>query len=141
MKTTLITIVFLGALFAAGCKSAGSDTAIATDMCGCFNMLKDSLPEEAVDVFQKVSVADSPQETYEKEMWNLKPEIAMKVAQALMSTAKKGSPVNDCLKKMDDKYKTNTNDQQEMAKRLIAALKDKKDCDIMLALMRMNLKK
>lgn len=141
MRITLIAIVFFGALFIAGCKSSGSDTAIATDMCGCFNMLKDSLPAEAISVFQKASVAVNPQETYEKEMRNLKPEIALKVAQALMSTAKKGSPVNDCLKKMDEKYKTNTNDQQEMGKRMITALKDKKDCEIMLALMRMNVKK
>jgi hypothetical protein len=141
MRITLIAIVFFGALFIAGCKSSGSDTAIATDMCGCFNMLKDSLPAEAISVFQKASVAGNPQETYEKEMRNLKPEIALKVAQALMSTTKKGSPVNDCLKKMDEKYKTNTNDQQEMGKRMITALKDKKDCEIMLALMRMNVKK
>ncbi len=141
MKTTLITIVFFGVLLMAGCKSSGSDSAIATDMCGCFNMLKDSLPAEAISVFEKAAVAGKPQETFEKEMRNLKPEIAMKVGAALMSTAKAGSPISNCLKELDVKYKTTTNDQQAMAKRMIEALKDKKDCDIMMALMRMNLKR
>jgi hypothetical protein len=58
-----------------------------------------------------------------------------------MSTAKPGSPINNCLKELDKKYKLPSNKEQEVAQKMIAALKDKKGCDIMLALMRMNLKK
>jgi translation elongation factor EF-4 len=110
-------------------------------MCGCFNMLKDSLPPEAIAVFQKAAAAENPQEVFTKEMQSLSPSIAIKVNAALMSTAKTGSPISNCLKELDKKFKSPSNDQQEVAKKMIAALKDKKDCDIMLALMRMNLKK
>jgi hypothetical protein len=140
MKSIGLFIVIAAALFTGGCKSSGSDAAIATDMCGCFNMLKDSLPAEAISVFEKAAAAEKPQEMFAKEMQNLKPDLALKVNAALMSTAKPGSAVNSCIKEMDARYKTNTNDQQVMAKKMIVALKDKKDCDIMLALLRMNLK-
>ncbi len=128
-------------LFMGACKSGGTDAEIATDMCSCFNMLKDSMPKEAIPVFEKAAVAENPKETFGAEMQKLDPETAMKVSAALMGTARPGSPINDCLKELDKKYKTSIQSDQEAAKRMIAALKDKKDCDIMLALMRMNLKK
>ena len=141
MKHTCLVIVIAASLIIGGCRSKGSDAEIATDMCGCFNMLKDSLPADAIIVFEKAAVADKPQETFAKEMQNLDPETERKVNAALMSTAKPGSPISNCLKKLDEKYRSPSNDQQEMANKMIAALKDKKGCDIMLALMRMNLKK
>lgn len=128
-------------LLMGACKSGGTDAEIATDMCGCFNMLKDSLPKEAMVAFEKTAVAANAKETYSAEMQKLDPESAMKVATALMGTAKPGSPINDCLKKLDEKYKTSVKSDEEAAKRMVAALKDKKGCDIMLALMRMNLSK
>jgi hypothetical protein len=128
-------------LFMGSCKSGGSDAAIATDMCGCFNMLKDSMPKEAIVVFEKAAASEKPQETFGAEIQKLDPESAQKVTAALMGTAKEGSPINNCLKELDKKYKTSASSDQEAAKRMVAALKDKKGCDIMLALMRMNLKK
>jgi hypothetical protein len=141
MKRTCLFMLMAAALFTGSCKSSGSDADIATGMCGCFNMLKNSLPPQAIAVFQKAAAAENPQEVFTKEMQSLDPAIAQKVNAALMSTAKTGSPINDCLKELDKKFKSSSNDQQEVAKKMIAALKDKKDCDIMLALMRMNLKK
>jgi hypothetical protein len=124
------------------CNSGKSKTNdIATDMCGCFNMLKDSLPAEGLKVFEKTASSSNPQETFTKEMKNLNPSVAQKINSSLMSTAKPGSAINNCLKELDKKYKTNQTNQQEMAKKMIDDLKDTKGCDIMLALMRMNLKK
>lgn len=141
MKSTCLFMLMAVALFTGSCRSSGSDTEIATGMCGCFNMLKDSLPPEAIGVFQKAAAAENPQDAYTKGLQGLDPSVVLKINAALMSTAKTGSPVNDCLKELDKKFKSPSNDQQEVAKKMIAALKDKKDCDIMLALMRMNLKK
>ncbi|MFM6925912.1 MAG: hypothetical protein ACKOU7_10465 [Ferruginibacter sp.] len=141
MKRTSLLMLIAVTSFIGSCRSSGSDTEIATGMCGCFNMLKDSLPPEAIGVFQKAAAAENPQDVYTKELQNLDPSIVLKINAALMSTAKTGSPVNDCLKDLDKKFKSPSNNQQEVAKKMIAALKEKKDCDIMLALMRMNLKK
>lgn len=141
MKKTCLFIVIAAVLFMASCKSGGSDSDIATNMCGCFNMIKDSLPKEAMGVFGKAAAAEKPQEMFTNEMQKLDPESAQKVNAALMSTARPGSPINDCLKELDKKYKSPSNNEQEVATKMIAALKDKKGCNIMLALMRMNLKK
>jgi hypothetical protein len=123
------------------CKSGGSDAEIATDMCGCFNMIKDSMPKEAMVVFEKTAVAENAKETYTAEIQKLDPETAMKLTTALTGTSKPGSPISECLKKIDEKYKTSAKNDEEAVKRMVAALKDKKGCDIMLALMRMNQKK
>jgi hypothetical protein len=142
MKKNWILVLLTAAAVIAGCLSGDSKNKdIATDMCGCFNMLKDSLPPEAVKVFEKAAVAEKPQETFTAEMQKLKPAIALKVNAALLSTAKAGSAVNDCIKELDKKYKTNETDQQAMAQKMIDALKDKKGCEIMLALLLMNQKK
>jgi ABC-type phosphate/phosphonate transport system substrate-binding protein len=142
MKIKLLFIVFITCGLIGGCNTAESKTPdIATDMCGCFNLLKDSLPAEGIKVFEKAATSATPQETFTTEMKSIPVEIAQKVNAALMSTAKDGSPVNDCLKEIDKKYKTPTNDEQVMAQKMVDALKDKKGCEIMLALMRMNLKK
>jgi hypothetical protein len=141
MKRSSLFLLLAVTLFMGACKSGGSDAEIATDMCGCFNMLKDSMPKEAIVVFDKAAVSDKPQETFGAEMQKLDPETAQKVSAALMGTAKEGSAINNCLKELDKKYKTSVQSDQEAAKRMVAALKDKKGCDIMLALMRMSLKK
>jgi hypothetical protein len=142
MKKNWILVLLTAAAVVAGCLSGESKTSdIATDMCGCFNMLKDSLPPEGIKVFEKAAIAEKPQETFTAEMQKLEPAIALKVNAALLSTAKTGSAVNDCIKELDKKYKTNETDQQAMAQKMIDALKDKKGCEIMLALLRMNLKR
>jgi len=141
MKRTCLFMLIAVTLCMGACKSGGSDAEIATDMCACFNMLKDSIPKEAIPVFEKAAVATDPKETFGAEMQKLDPETAMKVSTALMGTAQPGSPINDCLKKLDEKYKTSVKSDEEAATRMVAALKDKKGCDIMMALMRMNLKK
>jgi hypothetical protein len=104
-------------------------------------MIKDSLPKEAIPVFEKAAVAADPKETFGSEMQKIDPENAMKVSAVLMSTGRPGTPINDCLKALDKKYKTPATSDEDAAKRMVAALKDKKGCDIMMALMRMNLKK
>ncbi|MBL7700843.1 MAG: hypothetical protein JNM14_01215 [Ferruginibacter sp.] len=141
MKRTCLFMMVAVTLVMGACKSNGSDEAIATDMCGCFNMLKDSMPKEAMVVFEKAAAADNAKETFETEVKKLDPETAMKVSMALMGTAKEGSAINNCLKKIDEKYKSTVTSDQEAAKRMVAALKDKKGCDIMLALMKMSAKK
>lgn len=142
MKTNWLFVFFTAAVVVMGCLSGEPKTTdIATDMCGCFNMLKDSLPAEGVQVFEKAAASANAQETFTKEMQQLKPEVALKVNAALMSTAKPGSAINDCIKALDKKYKTNETDQQAMAQKMIDALKDKKGCEIMMALMLMNKKK
>lgn len=142
MKKNWILVLFTAVAVTAGCLSGESKTSdIATDMCGCFNMIKDSLPADGVIVFEKAAASDKPQEIFTAEMKKLKPEVALKVNAALMSTAKTGSPISNCIKSLDKKYKTSETNQQAMAQKMIDALKDKKDCDIMLALLRMNLKK
>ena len=141
MKRTCLFMLIPLTLFIGSCKSGGSDSEIATDMCGCFNMLKDSMPKEAIVVFEKAAVSEKPQETFGAEIQKLDPESAQKVTAALMGTAKEGSPINNCMKELDKKYKTPASSDQEAAKRMVAALKDKKGCEIMMALMQMNLKK
>jgi hypothetical protein len=141
MKRICLFMLIPVTLFIGSCKSGGSDAEIATDMCGCFNMLKDSIPKEAIVVFEKAAAAEKPQEIFGAEIQKLDPESAQKVTAALMATGRPGSPINDCLKELDKKYKSPSNNEQEVATKMIAALKDKKGCDIMLALMRMNLKK
>ncbi len=141
MKRLWLFIAIVATGFIGGCKSGGTDKEIATDMCGCFNMLKKEMPPDALKVFEIAAVSATPQETFSKEIANLDPETATKVTAALMSTANEGSPINDCLKGLDKKYKTTTSDQQAVAKRMVDALKDTKGCDIMLTLMRMSAKK
>jgi hypothetical protein len=142
MKSKWSFILFIAGVLISGCNSAGSNTEnIATDMCGCFNKLKDSLPAEGLKVFEKAAASATPQETFTTEMKSIPVEIAQKVNAALMSTAKAGSPISNCLKEIDKKYKTPTNNEQVLAQKMIDELKDKKGCDIMMALMKMNLKK
>lgn len=141
MKRTCLFMLIPVLLFIGSCKSGGTDADIATDMCGCFNMLKDSMPKEAIVVFEKAAVAAEPKETFGAEIAKLDPENAKKVTAALMGTAKEGSPINNCLKELDKKYKTPAGSDKDAAKRMVAALKDKKGCDIMMALMRMNTEK
>lgn len=141
MKRTCLLMLMAVTVLMNACKSGGSDAEIANDMCGCFNMMKDSIPKEAMVVFEKTAVAENPKETYTAEIQKLDPETAMKLTTALMGTTKPGSPISDCLKKIDEKYKASAKNDEEAMKRMLAALKDKKGCDIMLALMRMNQKK
>jgi len=141
MKKTWLLLALGAMVFIGGCKSSGSDKEIATDMCGCFNMLKSSLPADGVKVFDKAAASATPKETFTEEIGKLEPETAKKVTEALMSTAQAGSPIYECLSKLDKKYKTTEKDQQVMTQRMVDGLKDNKDCNIMLALMRMNLKK
>ncbi|MBK8611664.1 MAG: hypothetical protein IPL84_17430 [Chitinophagaceae bacterium] len=141
MKNSSLSIAIFAILFIGGCKSSASDEVIAKDMCGCFNMIKDSIPAEALPVFSKAAVADDPKETYSKEMQKLNPETTKKLVAALMLTTKAGSPISNCLNEMDKKYKTTEKDELVMAQRMVDALKKNKDCDIMLSLMRINLKK
>ena len=95
MRNKSFYLVIGVALLLGSCKSSGSDSSIATDMCGCFNMLKDSLPPAAMGVFEKAAVAENPKEAFGKEIQKLDPEAAQKVTAALMATAKTGSPIND----------------------------------------------
>ena len=141
MKRTSLLIALTVSLFVGGCKSSSSDEVIAKDMCGCFNMIKDSLPGDAITVFSKAATAADPKETYTKEIQKLNPETTKKLVAALMLTTKAGSPISNCLNEMDKKYKTTEKDELVMAQRMVDALKNNKDCDIMLSLMRMNLKK
>ena|SRR6187402_122193 len=141
MKKTWLLFALAATVFLGSCKSSGSDKEIATDMCGCFNMLKASMPPEALQVFDKAAVSPTPKETFTEEVQKLDPETGKKITEALMSTAQTGTPISDCLNKLDKKYKTTEKDQQVMTQRMVDGLKDSKDCNIMLALMRMNLKK
>jgi hypothetical protein len=141
MKSNWLLVLLTAAAVVAGCLSGESKNKdIANDMCGCFNMLKDSLPPEGISAFEKAAVSEKPQETFTAEMQKLKPQIAMKVNAALMLTAKAGSPINNCIKSMDTKYKTGETDQQAMVQKMINEVKDKKGCEIMLVLLRMSQK-
>jgi hypothetical protein len=141
MKSNWLLVILTAAAVVAGCLSGESKTAdIANDMCGCFNMLKDSLPPEGIKVFEKAAVSEKPQEVFTAEMQKLKPETVLKVNAVLMLTAKAGSPINDCIKSMDKKYKTGETDQQMMVQKMISEVKDKKGCEIMLVLLRMSQK-
>lgn len=140
MKKTFLVLGIAAMIVITSCRSSNSDAAIAEDMCSCFSMLKDSMPADGLKVFEKAASAENAQETFSKEMSNLPSATAQKVNAALMATSKPGSKVNDCLKELDKKYKTPTNDQQAMTQKMIDALKDKKGCEIMQALMRMNQK-
>lgn len=140
MKNKWIIILFFAGVLGAGCKS-GNSNAIAGEMCNCFNTLKDSLPPEAVKIFEEAATAANPEETFKTEMAKLTLEQAVHVNNALRSTAKPGSPANNCIKELDRKYQTTAANRQEMAQKMIDEIKDKKGCDIMMALLRMNLKK
>ena len=140
MKKTFLVLGIAAISWISSCRSSNADSAIAADMCSCFNMLKDSMPADGLKVFEKAASAENAQETLSREMSKLPAATAQKVNAALLATAKPGSGVNDCLKVLDKKYKTPTNDQQAMTQRMIDALKDQKGCEIMLALMRMNQK-
>lgn len=140
MKNSWLGIALITIVMASGCKSSSSDKDIAKDMCGCFNMIKDSFPAAALSVFEKTALANEPKEAYQKELQKLSPEDGQKVISVLMSTSKAGSPVGNCLNEIDKKYKGKEKDEQGMTKRMVEALKTEKGCDIMLALMRMNLK-
>jgi hypothetical protein len=138
----LFVALFITVLFTA-CKSKEDNSnQIATDMCGCFNKLKDSLPPESIEVFKKAAAAENAYTTFTKEIQGLPVEVALKVNAALLSTGKKGSSVNMCLEELDKKYKNTyeKNDTTAMRK-MLNALKDKTGCDISIALLRINLDK
>jgi hypothetical protein len=127
MKKNWILVLFTAAAVIVGCISGESKTTdIATDMCGCFNMLKDSLPADGIIVFEKAAASDKPQEIFTAEMQKLKSEVTIKVNAALMLTAKTDSPINNCIKSLNKKYKTTETSQQAMAQKMIDALKNKK---------------
>ncbi len=79
MKRTCLFMLIAAVLFMGSCKSGGSDAEIGTDMCSCFNMRKDSLPKEAIGVFEKAAAAEKPQGTLGGEIQQLDPETAQKV--------------------------------------------------------------
>jgi hypothetical protein len=139
-KYLFVLLICVG-LMSSCSQTASKSEDIAIGMCGCFNMLKDSMPTEAVTVFELAAVADKPQETFDVEMQKLKPDVALKVNTALMSTTKVGSMVNKCIQELDKRYKTKEIHQQTMAQKMIDIWKDKKGCEILLALLLMNLKK
>lgn len=142
MKHPWLFIVFFAAAITGGCTSSGSrNAAIAEDMCGCFNRLKDSLPPEGMRVFEKTAASATPQETFEGEMKALPAEAAEKLKAALLLTAKPGSAINNCIKDLDKKHKTTVTSQQDMTQKMIDAVSGKTGCEIMLALLRMNVKK
>jgi hypothetical protein len=125
----------------AACKGSSDYSAAANDMCGCFNQLKDSLPADALKVFEKAAVADVAKTAYEEGLKKLSPDDIQKTMTALMSTAKPGSPITDCLNSLDKKYNTKGISEQQAAEKMVEALKGKTGCEIMQTLMRMQVEK
>ena len=136
----ILPLLALTLLFAA-CKS-GKDKypEMAQSMCNCFNKVKDSLPPSAMKLFEKAAVATSAKETYESGAKEMAPEDLQKMMTALLLVSKPGSAVSDCLKEMDNKYKT-AGTQQEATAKMVEALKGSTGCEIMLTLMRMQVEK
>lgn len=128
-------------LVIAACNS-GKDKypEMAQSMCDCFNKVKDSLPPSAIKLFEKAAVAPSAKEAYESGAKELAPEDLQRMMSALLLVSKPGSAVSDCLKAMDDKYKT-TDSQQEATKKMVDALKGSTGCELMVTMMRMQVEK
>lgn len=129
------------ALVVAACNS-GKDKypEMAKSMCDCFNKVKDSIPPSAMKVFEKAAVAPSAKEAYESGVKELAPEDVQKMMNALLLVSKPGSAVSDCLKEMDNKYKT-TGTQQEATAKMVDALKGTTGCELMMTMMRMQVEK
>lgn len=62
-------------------------------MCGCCNMLKSSLPPDALQFFDKAAVSATPKETFTEEVQKLDPETGKKITESLLSTAQTGSSI------------------------------------------------
>lgn len=114
---------------------------MATEMCGCFNTIKDSIPAEAMAVFNEAAAAPVAGEVYRNGLAKLSPEVATKLNNALLSFTKPGSAGNDCLENMDKKYKTVGEDKNEVTRKMIDAIQNNKECALMTALMKMEMEK
>jgi hypothetical protein len=140
MKKMFLMASVLATLFA--CNSGGKDyKAMAEDMCGCFNKIKDSIPAEAMQFFEKVAVAEKAKTAYEEGLKTLSQENVQKMSSALMSVGNPGSPAKLCLEEMDKKYKTVGGDKKEVTQKMVDALKGNTGCALMVTLMRMELEK
>lgn len=140
MKKTVLMAGILAAF--ASCNSGGKDhKAMANDMCGCFNKIKDSIPPEAMQVFAKAAVAEKAKASYEEGIKSLSPEQLQKMTAVLMSVGNPGSPAQQCLEEMDKKYKTAGGDKKEVTQKMVDALKGNAGCALMVTLMRMELEK
>jgi hypothetical protein len=113
---------------------------MAQSMCDCFNKVKDSMPPSAMKLFEKAAVAPSAKEAYESGAKELAPEDLQKMMNALLQVSKPGSAVSDCLKEMDEKYKT-ADTQQEATRKMVDALKGTTGCELMMTMMRMQVEK
>lgn len=139
---SVYSLLFIaGSLFMA-CNSGKNNTdEMASAMCNCFNKLNDSIPAGAMAVFVKLSTAEKVSDSYTTEIGKLNAEVLEKLNRALLSTSTPGSPVNNCLKEMDKKYKTVGGSEGEMNRKMANALKGKPGCEMMVTLMRMQAEK
>lgn len=112
-------------------------------MCGCFNKINDSLPAEAIRVFNEVAAAPNAGETYMNAIKKLPEPVLLKMNGALMMVAKPGTAIKTCLEEMDKKYKSIGGDKVDITRKMVTILQKRKDseCNLMLALMRMELEK
>lgn len=137
--------IFLSAsvlVFVTACTQKGKDyNQMAVEMCGCFNKLKDSIPAEAMTVFNEAAAAPQAGEAYRNGVAKLPAELVIKLNNALLSFSKPGSGTKECLENMDKKYKAIGGEKNEVTQKLIEALKGNKDCTLMITMMRMEQEK
>ncbi len=124
-------------------SSSGKIDEMTNEMCGCFNKINDSLPAEAIKLFNDAAVAANAGETYMAGIKQLPEATLTQMNAALMQVAKPGTEAKTCLEEMDKKHKSIGGDKVEVTRKMVESLKKRKDseCNLMLALMRIELEK
>ena len=143
MKKIFLTAAVAAVLLACSSSSSGKVEKMTNEMCGCFNKINDSLPAEAIRVFNEVADAPNAGETYMNAIKKLPEPVLLKMNGALMMVAKPGTAIKTCLEEMDKKYKSIGGDKVDITRKMVTILQKRKDneCNLMLALMRMELEK
>jgi hypothetical protein len=140
MKYLLRPAIVLATLVS--CKSGEKKyKEMATEMCGCFNKIKDSISPAAMVIFEKAAASPNAKKAYMSGAATLSPADALKLNNALLSFSKPGSAAKECLEDMDKKYKKIGGDKNEVTQKMLDELKDNRDCALMIALMRMEVEK
>lgn len=140
MKT--LSVLLLLTLLLSACRSARKDhTAMAEEMCGCFNKILDSLPAQARQLMVEAAEAPKATPVYRAGAARLSEDDLIRLQTALVSISQPGSPAKACIEEMDKRYKTVGGEEKEVTRKMVAALRGKKECALMQTLLRMKLEK
>lgn len=141
MKRFLYPIACLAFVAAvSSCNMAGNDDYenLSNDMCACVNESSKGVSKEMKDAFVDAEKSGKNVESIVSDMAAKDPTKAMEDATALMEL---GTKMEKCGADLEKKYKDiyTTDSEKQVQDKLIAALKDHKDCAFTYAIIKLGM--